>query len=396
MATRAFRVAGLSLAISFATDGCSSDTGAARSEPDAAEPDATERDSSTLVDAATALGADVADAAAVPADAPEDGTESTDAPDASPATTYVRVAQLSTDAPALDFCLGVPGTAAVRGPFIAQFVGATGISSDAGAAGLSYAQVSTYFTVNAGATELYLVPAGSTSCSSDGGSDEDSGEDVGGSVDAGPGSVDAAAGGSVDAGPGSVDAAAGGSVDAGPPVVGVFPLPPLVAVAYTILVIGEVTPADGSPGMSVRLIPDGDPTAPSPASGGASLRAINAVSGAGPQDFGFGSFAGGWLPLFTGIAFGAAGSQVAPSEGVLDGNGYLPIEPFSDEPLSARASVGATSDTAVALDVSVAFESIATVLAVGTLGDAVHPPELLLCDDNAPVGGYLADCSVIR
>jgi hypothetical protein len=50
----------------------------------------------------------------------------------------------------------------------------------------------------------------------------------------------------------------------------------------------------------------------------------------------------------------------------------------------------------VALDVSVAFESIATVLAVGTLGDAVHPPELLLCDDNAPVGGYLADCSVIR
>jgi hypothetical protein len=359
MTTRDYRIVGLGIAVAFATNGCSSDTSAARSGPDAAEPDATEPDS---VDAA--LGADVADAAAVPAEATDDGGESTDAPDASPASTYVRVAQLSTDAPALDFCLGVPGTPAVRGPFIAQFVGAVGISTDAGAMGLSYAQVSTYFTVNAGATELHLVPAGSTSCSSDGGSDGDSGGDA--------------------------------SPDSGSPVLGVIQLPPFVAVAYTILVVGEVTPADGGPGVSVRLIPDGDPAAPSPASGGASIRAINAVRGAGPQDFGFGSFAGGWLPLFTGIAFGSADTQAAPSEGVVDANGYLPIDPFSDEALSARASVGATSDTAVALDASVAFGSIATVLGVGTLGDAVHPPELLLCDDNAPVGGYLADCSMIR
>jgi hypothetical protein len=340
MTTRAFRIAGLGIAVGFATNGCSSDTGGARSEPDAAEPD-----SSIVVDGG--LGADGADAAVVPADAPDDGGESTDAPDASPASTYVRVAQLSTDAPALDFCLGVPATAAVRGPFIGQFVGAAGISSDAGVAGLSYGQVSTYFTVHAGATELYLVPAGSASCSPDGGADE-------------------------------------------------LQLPPLVAVAYTILVVGEVTPADGSPGVSVRLIPDGDPTAPSPASGGASLRAINAVSGAGAQDFGFGSFASGWLPLLTGVAFGAADTQAAPSEGMVDPNGYLPVGPFSDEALSARASVGATSDTAVALDASVGFGSIATVFAIGTLGDATHPPQLLLCDDNAPVGGYLADCSVIR
>jgi hypothetical protein len=357
MTPRAFRIAGLGIAVGFATNGCSSDTGGARSEPDAAEPD-----SSLVVDGG--LGADGPDAAAVPADAPDDGGESTDAPDASPASAYVRVAQLSTDAPALDFCLGVPATAAVRGPFVGQFVGATGISSDAGAAGLSYGQVSTYFTVHSGATELYLVPAGSASCSPDGGSDGDSAGDA--------------------------------SPDSGSPVLGVIQLPPLVAVAYTILVVGEVTPADGSPGVSVRLIPDGDPTAPSPASGGASLRTINAVSGAGAQDFGFGSFTSGWLPLLTGVAFGAADTQAAPSEGMIDPNGYLPVGPFSDEALSARASVGATSDTAVALDASLAFGSIATVFAIGTLGDEVHPPQLLLCDDNAPVGGYLADCSVIR
>jgi hypothetical protein len=34
------------------------------------------------------------------------------------------------------------------------------------------------------------------------------------------------------------------------------------------------------------------------------------------------------------------------------------------------------------------------VIAVGgKTGDAIHPPALLLCIDNQPPGGLLADCS---
>jgi hypothetical protein len=360
MAPRTPWIARFAAAIAPATIACSGGGGVANAGFDASSDASVVSDGAPTADSADASTVS-ADVVAVAAEAADDG-EGADGPAAPAPFAYLRLALLSTDVPALDFCLGTPGTGALRGPLIGQFVSAAAVSSDAGVVGLGYAEVSTYFTVDAGATALYLVPAGSASCSSAFASD---------------------AGG---------DAGAAG----GPLGLGVIELPPFVAVAYTILVAGEASPADGGPGVSVRLIPDGDPTVTSPERGGASLRAINAVSGAGPQDFGFGSFAGGWLPLFTGVAFAAVGTQAAPSEGVLDPNGYLPIEPFSDEALSARASVGATSDTAVALDASVAFGSIATIFGIGTVGDVTFPPRLLLCDDNAPVGGYLADCSVIR
>jgi hypothetical protein len=273
---------------------------------------------------------------------------------------FLRIAQFARGIPAADFCVAVaaPSGAAYRGPLLAQLGAVLAPFGDAGVAALSLGQVSTYFTVRAeGALDLRLVAPGATGC----------------------------------------DVPLPRADDGGAPLE-IAGLPPLRGGAFVTLLVLDVPPAgpDGG-GPWVEIVDDHEPT-----SGAASLRAVNALAGAGPLDFGFGAFDGGWASLFTGVEFGAASHAAPPAEGVVDPNGYLPVAPFDGHTVSARASTGATGDTAVGANASVPLGAAASLFAVDVIsatdaGDGgAASPALLLCVDNGTPVGVLDDCTLLR
>jgi hypothetical protein len=262
---------------------------------------------------------------------------------------FVRLAHLSPDLPAVDLCVAPHGTSDYQGPLLGRLANRDG----GGGGGVSYPQVSAYLSVNAGQNDVRLVPAGAISCAPDG--------------------ADA-----------SVSPIIPESTD----------LPPLPANArVTLLVIGELSPAGSDAPLKLAVVADDVVLA----GGSAVLRAVNAVPSLPAVDFGFGSFAGGWQPLLTHVAFGAASAAAAPSDGTVDANGYLFILPLASQTVSARASSGATVDVAVASRFDIGLGSIATFVVIGgKTGDSGNPPALLLCIDNQPTGSLLSDCSVAR
>src|SRR5678815_3700585 len=68
---------------------------------------------------------------------------------------HVRVAHLSPDAPAVDFCLAPHGTASFTGPILAKNGHATG---------LTYGNVTKYFDVQAIQYDVRIVAPGSADC----------------------------------------------------------------------------------------------------------------------------------------------------------------------------------------------------------------------------------------
>jgi len=379
---------------------------------------ATPASGGTVSDAPSASSSPSAEAGA-----PEDGS----ADDSSaPSQAFLRIAQLSPDLPPVDVCVALHGTARFQGPLIAQLSGQDA-GEDGGAPGLVYAQVSAYVPLDVGTYDVRLVAAGARDCSlplplpygidgadpdaasfadgseldrtgADGDVEAEDNEPSGdeemreeAAVDAG--AFDATTAGDLD---GTRAEAPGVDASIHPP--GHLPdtinLPPLALNAFaTLLVAGDFAPAAADAPLAIGLIRDdaelaGEATA---------LRAVNAVPSAPSLDFGLGSFASTWLPLLTNVSFGAASAEAGTDDGVVDSNGYLPMAPLSAEVMSARASSGATSDIAVANDVTIETGSIATVVAVGgKTGDGVHPPALLLCIDNQPSGGFLSDCAIAR
>jgi hypothetical protein len=279
---------------------------------------------------------------------------------ATSSTAYVRIAQLSPDTPSIDVCVAAHGTGSFQGPLLAQLgaanAGDAGDEAEAGAAeedagppGVAYAQVSAYLPLEPGAYDVRIVPAGSSSCAA--------------------------------------------FADAGVPDTTDLPAMALGAHA-TLLVAGELTPAGSDPGITVALLPDDTVLA----GGACSLRAINAMPAEPSLDFGLGS-GSAWLPLFTDVRFAAASAHAGPGDSALDAQGYVAVAPFAPmQAMSARASGSdAGADLAVATSVTLSLGSIATVVAIGgKAGDTVHPPSLLLCTDNQPSGGLLADCSIAQ
>jgi hypothetical protein len=294
---------------------------------------------------------------------------------------FLRVAQFSADVPPSDFCVAAPSGSPFRGPLLGQLASAISPSGDAGAArasSLSFGQVSAYFTVRAEAFDLRFVAPGAAGC------------DV---------SVPSA-----DSGP-SLE------IDALPS--------PAERTFFTLLVLAAPGSANAG-GSFVEIADDG-----ALASGGAAIRAVNAVAGAGSQDFGFGSFDGGWQALFTNVPFGAVSREAGPAEGTTDSNGYLAVAPFAGHTLSARPGAGATADadTAVGSNASLPLGGIASIFAIGAVGaapdaavaqldadateadasdagasNATAPSgaSLLLCIDNGAPVGPLADCAALH
>jgi hypothetical protein len=287
-----------------------------------------------------------------------------------------RIAHLSPDAPPFDVCLAPQGTSAFQGPFLQAFAEATAAANgtpfpdDSGAAtGLTYGQVSAYFMIDPGTYDVRLVAAGAASCDTP----------LGGS-----GAADAGADADADADADAVDATIADA--AAVAVTGSF---------TTVLVAGELAPSGSDPALVVTSLPDDSVLV----SGGASLRAVNALASGVPQDFGFeSSDGGGFLPTFTNVAFGQAAAHASPDDGTLDGNGYLAVGPQNGASFSARAASDAgfaAADTAATQSLQIDLGAVATVLAIGGDAAGTKPPQLLLCVDNQPSGGALSDCAVL-
>jgi hypothetical protein len=260
--------------------------------------------------------------------------------DAGPPQSFLRVAHLSTDLPPIDVCVAPHGTTTFQGPLIGQLA-STVTGTDAASPGLGYAQVSAYLSLAPGQYDVRVVSAGAADCSS-----------------------------------------------------GVSDTTSLTALEdnahATLLIAGELQPTTGDRALTALIIPD-DATI---ACGAASLRAVNAMPAAATLDFGFGSFASAWTPLFAGASFASAAATAGRSAGTLDSNGYLPMAPVTTQVFSARASSGATGDILAVEQLSIEFGAIVTVVAIGKASDDTHPAALLFCTDNSPSGGLLSDCSI--
>jgi Domain of unknown function (DUF4397) len=285
------------------------------------------------------------DSAAEGADSDVGPTDGAAAPDASPMATpdagssatkaSVRVAHLSPDAPAVDFCLAAHGSTTFAGPVL-KGAGA--------AAGLSYPDVTKYLAVDAMQYDVRLVMPGASDCST----------------------------------------SLAGLAD-------FTSLPALPAGAYaTIAAIGDVDRADAAvndPPFVLKAFID-DSTV---AAGMGALRFVHASPGTPAVDVGLGQGTS-FTKIFSDVSFGNIGTG-----GGLDPNGYVVTAPFTGQPVSARIAgqpVDAGADALTVPGVSLAAGEIATAFAIGGKTGAATPPlQVLLCNDSAPPSGLLAVCS---
>ena len=363
--------------------GCDS-SGAACGSADGQAPDGQPTDAAsadvTVTDGEAGSFADAGPAEA--AQAPSDAAGGTEAPASTLA--WVRLANWSPDAPAVDFCLAPHGTAAFGSPLVASLAAST---MDAGATPLAYPLATAYFAMKPGAYDARIVVAGAGSCAVGIGTD-------------------------------------------------MTMLPALAANGFsTIALVGEELPSGGDPGLQVVGFKDS--TSPS---AGVSLRFINASPLLGTVDFGTGTATGTgslvFKALFTGVLFGQAGkplptppcasaapdasappdASTAPTAGAApdastspdasasldaggpsDGsapspgaNGYETVCKLSNV-LSAHDPRAGVDAVATMMPVAAAPGSVLTVVLVGgTSGGA--PPRLLECVDNAGTVGELGNC----
>jgi hypothetical protein len=304
------------------------------------EPESGARDA--LVDALEAAGMDD-----VP-DSPPEGAM-LDAP-----TSFLRFANWSPDAPAVDFCVARHGSGAFIGPLVAGLAS----SEDAGSAGLTYPLVSAYSGAASGPYDVRVVVAGSGSCG-----------------------------------------------------VGIRPdtttLSPLVAgSSATVALVGDEAPSGGDPGLRVVSFPD-DRASTTPL---VQVRFINAAPSVGEADL-LESTAtsatappprGSFVTIFEGVAFGTAGGQ-GPVEteaggdaAVVDPNGYEVIAPETQVVLGARATgiSGTAKDLVDTPPVSELAGNVMTVVLLGRSGSPTTQ-SVLECADNAGLDGPWSDCFVI-
>jgi hypothetical protein len=277
--------------------------------------------------------------------------------DATPPSTltWVRLANWSPDAPAVDFCLAPHGTGAFRGPLAASLATAL----DAGATALAFPLVSAYLELAPDTYDARVVVAGAGNCTVGIGADTTT-------------------------------------------------LAPLAAGAFsTIAVVGEELPRASDPGLQVVGFSD------STLSGTAvSLRFINASPGLTTVDFGTGTItpSGGgaaFRALFSGVLFGQAGKAALPSPDAgasPDGGAFdaaaAPIANASYATLTKLSNVLSAHDPRAGADavvtmapVSAAPGSVLTfVLVGGTSADTPPKPKLLECVDNAGTVDELSNC----
>lgn len=223
----------------------------------------------------------------------------------------VRVAHLSPDAPAVDFCLAAAGSGEFAGPVLA---GAGGIT------GLSYGRVTKYLDVAPGRYDVRLVAPNAADCAS----------------------------------------SLGGLPD-------ITNLPELAdGTTATLAAIGKLAHGEDDE-FELRAFLD-DATV---ADAEAKLRFIHASPGTPNVDVGLGG----------GVAFKAVFANVAYGGFQSHDNGYFKTAPFDGLEISARAT-GTTADVIAIKPASLPGGAIATAFAIGEIGNAQAPLQVLLCNDT--------------
>jgi hypothetical protein len=274
------------------------------------------------------------------------------ATDAGPSSAGIRVANWSSDAPAVDFCLATAGSNVFQGPMMKarapQDAGAT--TPDGGVLGLTFPKVSSYSLVSPGKYDLRVVVALAADCSV---------SVVGDAM--------------------TLQVSAGAPVTVG--LVGTGPLRTLVAFA------DEVTPKPAN----------------------VALRFIHAASGIGPVSFGTGSVTGTFKALFSGVAFPQASlpatAPTLPDGGAgpaPDSSGYLQRSPLTMTALSAQL-IGVTDDSGAAIQLAstTSFSAVAGAVVTFVLLGPSATPQLMRCFDNAGIApsasnpfGLYSDCVI--
>jgi hypothetical protein len=255
----------------------------------------------------------------------------------SPGTGYIRLAHLSFGAPAVDFCWAPQGSTTFAGPAMRGAGDATG---------LTYAQVSRYFTLTAGAYTVRLVPFAAASCAT-----------------AVPGVADVA-----------VTAASGGY--------------------YTVAaagIIGQAAP------LNAQLKSFTDEAKPDPAK--VIIRFVNALPGSPALDLGTGAPTA-FAPIFSNLAYLSLATPTAP----VDANGYASIAPagFSGTVILTTCLHGLPASTATCPTSVTLPPSISASITGGTVASAfliaASPTsgELLLCGDSTGTvpGTNLSACII--
>jgi hypothetical protein len=226
-----------------------------------------------------------------------------------PGPGQVRVANLIPDGVPLDVCIKPDSAAAFGTPLV-------------GGGGLSYPQLSTRSSFDAGTYSVRLVAAGSTSCSS----------------------------------------SLNGLGDVSTPISADSP--------QTLVLAGRFT-GTGNPSLSVTVI--GDRTAPSGA-GSVMLRAMNVALGSNPQDVGIVSSQSIFTPFATNLAFGGL------SDYQQVGN-ITPGSPTVTAPLASR-DTGSGPVWAQGTFNNLSDTGVYTVFVIGIPGQSGTPrPSMLLCAD---------------
>jgi hypothetical protein len=227
-----------------------------------------------------------------------------------PGPGQVRVANLIPDGVALDVCIKPDSAAAFGTPLV-------------GGGGLSYPQLSTRSSFDAGTYSVRLVAAGSASCSS----------------------------------------SLNGLGDVSTSIVADNP--------QTLVLAGRFT-GSGNPSLSVSVL--GDRTAPS-GTGTVMLRAMNVALGSNPQDVGI---VGGQVfsPFATNLAYGGL-SDYQQVGGITPGSptvtAPLASRDTNSGPVWAQGTFNNLSDT-----------GIYTVFVIGIPGQSGTPrPSMLLCADGS-------------
>jgi hypothetical protein len=238
-------------------------------------------------------------------------------------TARVRVAHLSPDAPAVDFCIAPAGSGTFAGPVLAAAGDPLGIT---------YANVTRYFDVEAQQYDVRIV------------------------------------------GPGAADCGRGILPD----ITGLPELPP--GASATLAATGKLDHDGTGEAFALRAYIDDADVAP----GQAKLRFVHASPGTPRVDVGLG---GGALfqAVFPGIAYG---------ETLPQGNGYVTTAPFEGAEIAARVT-GTAADVLSITPASLPAGAIATAFAIGQVGSAAAPLGVLLCNDNGPAHAYKTECKVV-
>jgi hypothetical protein len=267
--------------------------------------------------------------------------------DAAPApVAFLRFANWSPDAPAVDFCIATHPGGSFMGP-LAQAAadgGATATTSNGDVVSLlSFPLLGAYVAVPPGTYDVRVVVAGAGSCGAGIGHDST--------------------------------------------------LPALAAATFsTAALVGEELPSGGDPGLEVVAFRDDfTPT------GTIGLRFIQAAPAVVQADLGTGRVSVlNFKPLFQNVAFGTASTVAAlpaASTNVVDTNGYEGVSAFSNATLSAHVT-GATVDTVSTTGMNAAAGSVVTIALIGKTSSG-GAAGLLECVDNAGLVGPLSDCMLL-